>query len=177
MPITNVAPETALVKGDGIPIWWQSTDAAMLSSAAAGTPSSVPAQTSRTGGGLVAEPTDSSAISSPSSPETSNTAAASDPESSGLSTGAKAGIGVGVAAGVIAAGLLMGFFLWRRRRNRSRNVGAPPPVHMADVYAGAPSAAPPPVYGHERQKMHPAYPRHEMQGDDTRYELPGTLSK
>lgn len=171
MPTTNQAPESELVKGDGIPIWWQQSDAAMLSSAAAGTPSSVPAETSRTGGGLVVEPTDSSAISSPTSPGTTNTA--SGEESSGLSTGAKAGIGVGVALGVVVIGLVLGFFLWRRRRNRTKEVGGPQPVHMGDVYPSTPGGAPPPVYGHERQKMDPVYARQEMQGDDTRYELPG----
>lgn len=36
-PIVTKAAEPTVVKGDGIPIWWQSTDAQKLSSAAAAT--------------------------------------------------------------------------------------------------------------------------------------------
>lgn len=168
--VTNMATETALVKGDGIPIWWQSSDSAVLSAAAAQTPSSTAAETSKSGGGLIGEPTESNASGSAASPSTSNTALGQS--NSGLSTGAKAGIGVGVSLGVIVIGLVMGFFLWRRRRSRSKPIGELP---TQTGYAGAGKTGPPPVM-YQRQEMEPAepvYPRHEMEGE-TRHELPGS---
>lgn len=47
--------------------------------------------------------------------------ATSIPSSDGLSTGAKAGIGIGAAVGAIALALLA-YFLWRRRRRRTKGV-------------------------------------------------------
>ncbi|KAH7393866.1 hypothetical protein DE146DRAFT_110279 [Phaeosphaeria sp. MPI-PUGE-AT-0046c] len=167
-PVTNMATETAIVKGDGIPIWWQSTDASMLSAAAAQTPSSMTVEVSKTGGGLVGEPTGSSSstsASAASSPDISSTAVG---ESSGLSTGTKAGIGVGVSVGVIVIGLLMGFFFWRRRRSRSKKVGELP-VQLGNGNGGGKFG--PSVY--QRQEMNPVYPRQEMDGE-TRHELPGS---
>jgi hypothetical protein len=88
-PIVTKAAEPTIVKGDGIPIWWQSTDAQKLSSAAAATPT---------------RPDDSRY-------DNSTTDVASN-----LPEAAKIGIGVGVSLSVIA-GLLIGIYVGRKRRN------------------------------------------------------------
>ncbi|KAH7393817.1 hypothetical protein DE146DRAFT_633768 [Phaeosphaeria sp. MPI-PUGE-AT-0046c] len=90
-PMTTTATGLTLVKGDGIPIWWQSTDTEMLSSVAAATSTSWNEYKS---GHSIEIPV------------------------VGLSIGAKTGIGIGVSALVIAS-LLLTFFLLRKRWNRT----------------------------------------------------------
>jgi hypothetical protein len=89
------------VVGDGVPIWWQSSDAKVLASASTMTTNGATA-------GTIPNLSTASPTSNPS-------------DSSGLTTGAKIGIGVGIPVAVIAGlaiGLLFGL---KRRRDRKAN--------------------------------------------------------
>ncbi|KAH3906903.1 hypothetical protein HBI56_064530 [Parastagonospora nodorum] len=150
--MTNTIVSDTSVHGDGIPIYWQSSDAEVLSRAAAMTPTSDP--------GSVASPSNASAYSS-SAPTSSGIAQTGSSPSAGLSTGAKAGIGAGVPIAVIAL-LMMGFFFWKRRRDRrgdsegmkvqTGEMGTEKQVHMAP--------------------NHGQHQRYEMQGEAITHELP-----
>jgi hypothetical protein len=65
-----------------------------------------------------------------------------DGSNGGLSTGAKAGIGVGVSLGVLLIAGIVGFFLWRRRKQRlaaaqgQQQPYVPPPGGMSELGAG-----------------------------------------
>jgi hypothetical protein len=85
------------VAGDGIPIMWQSSDAALLARASTITP------------------TIQSTITIASSIIPSTTTISTQPH--GLSTGAKIGIGVSIPLAIIA-GLVVGLLLWKKRRGR-----------------------------------------------------------
>lgn len=148
-----------IVQGDGIPIYWQSSDVEVLSRAAAMTPTGTASS--------VASPSnaDASPSSVPSSPGALQTGSLPP---AGLSTGAKAGVGAGIPIAVIAA-LVMGSLLWKRRRDRRvvsegmatqrAELGAEKQVHMAPV--------------------HGLHQRYEMQGDSEVpvHELPATAQK
>lgn len=105
---TTIASDLT-VFGDGIPIWWQSSDEAIFASASIAAMASFANATS---------PTQTQASVPSSTPTTSKISPASDPETS-LSGGAKAGIGVGVALGVLGAALASFLFLSLRRKNRA----------------------------------------------------------
>jgi hypothetical protein len=104
---------TALsVWGDAVPIWWQSSDLAMLASASTVTPPATSAPT----GTAQSLPT-ASVLSSTDTPSPSST---STGQPGSLSTGAKVGIGIFVPIAVIA--IFMGIFIFsRQRRNREGN--------------------------------------------------------
>jgi hypothetical protein len=85
------------VAGDGVPIMWQSSDAALLARASTITP------------------TIQSTITAASSIIPSTTTISS--QSHGLSTGAKIGIGVSIPLAIIV-GLVVGLLLWKKRRGR-----------------------------------------------------------
>lgn len=164
---TSTIASNSFVAGDGIPIWWQSSDIALLASAssallsppitttdAALTATRV-AQTSRT-------------VSIPSSTSTRSS------ESGGLKRSQKIGIGVGVPLFLIAA-LLIGYLVFRRHRNKRRHGGAYTPgiddgsgieVNMASEncrYDGMQEL--PAAIGSDQKRYH----------DDEPQELPGTF--
>ena len=105
-------------------------------------------------------------------------------EDTGLTTGAKAGVGVGVAAGVIALGVLIWFFMKKRRNNQT-------PPQKEDVAvtkaSGTPVTVPAPMYEKDTYKTGDATTPAEMSGDgrpvemDNQtsfvYELPGNDRK
>jgi hypothetical protein len=101
---TTTVDQAATVQGDGIPIWWQSSDSAILAAAVTQTLAGL-SESSQT----LSTPT-SSATQSPAAP-------AEQDESSGLSTGAKIGLGVGIPIAVLL-GLATAFILIRRRKAR-----------------------------------------------------------
>ncbi|KAH8805101.1 hypothetical protein F5884DRAFT_440466 [Xylogone sp. PMI_703] len=96
---------TWTIFGDGIPVWYQSSDLALFRAATA-TKSSTTSSTS----------TSTSPTSTSTSPATSTPTSNS---SSGLSTGAKIGIGVGIPLAVLALGII-GFAYYMRRRRKNR---------------------------------------------------------
>ncbi|KAF8851838.1 hypothetical protein BDZ45DRAFT_695594 [Acephala macrosclerotiorum] len=97
------------VLGDGIAVWWQSSD---LKAFAGATQTSSPTSTN----------TQTTTTHSQTSTETS--------KPSGLTSGAKIGIGVGIPLAVIAIGLV-GFFLYFRRRRRTPVAQTGPPEYVA----------------------------------------------
>jgi hypothetical protein len=103
-----------VIQGDGIPIFWQSSDLSILEAATTATVSF----TSQAPTGILR--------SSPASTMPSNTSVASPSTSasaaavSGLSTGAKIGLGVGISLGAIVI-LLLGVCIWLLHRNISRS--------------------------------------------------------
>jgi LPXTG-motif cell wall-anchored protein len=142
-------------------------------------------------------PSSSSGSSDPSNTTTTTTTSSSgsssSPSSSGLSTGAKAGIGAGIGGAVLIALVLLGLFLFRRRKQRSttmhdkavepyKPVATPPDTTMTGTNAQAPPPHQnPQAFG--RHEMYndseaakyemPAPPRAEVQGRESPAELPG----
>lgn len=91
-PTTTSFTFSTTAVGDGVPIWWQSSDAEVLASVSTMMPTN--------------QPTIGASITS---------------NSSGLMTGAKIGIGIGIPMAVIA-GLVIGLiFSMKRRRDRKAN--------------------------------------------------------
>ncbi|KAE8442742.1 hypothetical protein EG329_002882 [Mollisiaceae sp. DMI_Dod_QoI] len=123
---TSSVRATTTIACDGIPIWWQDADAAVLS--AASTISSASSTSS------TATNTQSSSASSTAS----NTATGTpSPSKSGLSTGAKAAIGVCIP--VVFLALLAGVF-WFFRTRRKRAIDAQ--THQGVAYEPYTGAAP-----------------------------------
>lgn len=157
------------VKGDGVPIMWQSSDAEVLGRAYA--------QTQKDGVATATSPPPTSSATQSSSPATSLSAPQSN--SGDLSMGAKIGIGVGIPVAVLL-GLILGFLLWRRRRAR-QDTGA---VYQDDQHQSQyptaelehrDRAEAPVYYGHEQTPVYeiqstPAahHNRHELPGADQR---------
>ncbi|KAH8599987.1 hypothetical protein B0O99DRAFT_611517 [Bisporella sp. PMI_857] len=106
--------------GDGIPVWWQSSDLKLFATP----PTSTSTTTSQTTTGT--STSDTSAPTNTGSPSSGG---------GGLSTGAKIGIGIGVPIVVIALAALA-FGLWYRARKRYRVVN--PELEGSSVGAGAP---------------------------------------
>jgi hypothetical protein len=153
-PITNTWISATQVAGDGIPVMWQSSDAALLA---------------RVSTMMVASPSITGTPSPPTGTlSPSSTLSAISPSGSGgLSTGGKIGLGVGIPVAVIA-GLAMGFFFWRRRRRHSRQtrtepgIGAPVHEEQRDTDPKEMSGQPT-EYVHEIQSHPEAYhSRHEL---------------
>lgn len=166
-PTTNKWVTGTAVGGDGIPIWWQSSDVAMLARASA------MASTAEVTANAQSVSRSTSGTALPS--DTSTAAATSG--SGGLSTGAKIGIGVSVPVGFLVA-LLLGFLLWRRRRNRQ---GTDAGIGRDDMTQQEKTGLPTPstVDGnvHELHSPHSYGSRHELPPDTTwhrRSELPET---
>jgi hypothetical protein len=97
------------VYGDGVPVWWQSSDEAIFAVAGSTT---ISASTPLASSLMHAQTSAQSSKLSPSDP--SNSVSAST-QQEGLSGGAKAGIGVGIAVGVLVAMLAVILFCLRRR--------------------------------------------------------------
>jgi hypothetical protein len=127
-PTTRPWTKATVVKGDGIPIFWQKSDSAVLVRASAITMSSQASTVSMPG---------STSVDPSKSPTATGTPT---PSPDGLSTGAKIGLGVGIPVAIIAL-LAIGFLLWRKRREPA--VDANDTVHDPDhktEYKGAPAA-------------------------------------
>ncbi|KAF2645949.1 hypothetical protein P280DRAFT_465689 [Massarina eburnea CBS 473.64] len=153
---SSTQPSDSSIRGDGVPIWWQSSDMEVLRAAATMVPSSTGSITSS----AQTSPT-ASIASSTSTPTPTEPSPTDSP--SGISTGAKAGIGVGAAIAVAALAMGLYFFLMRKRRA----IAAGAPVHEADAYSGyeADSGAPK-EYAHLHEMSQPElqHPRYELAG-------------
>ncbi|KAF2805438.1 uncharacterized protein BDZ99DRAFT_539765 [Mytilinidion resinicola] len=168
---TSTFPADATAWGDGVPVWWQSSDDALLAEASTMTPSGASPTAITTGvtgsGGTAAQPSATTSI--PSS--TATTSASSTPKPSGLSTGAKVGLGVGIPLAIIA-GLALGYLLFRRRRGRGTTDG-----DAADVPLGKYEHDAPPEPYYDTQQP-PKQPAHELSSQREPYhgmhELPST---
>ena len=100
---------------DGVQVWWQSSDEALLSSVAQSTPSTATMPLT-----ITAISTTSPAVRSSASPATASSSPSPTVHApSGLPTGAKIGIGISVPAVALVA-LLFGFIVWRRRSKNSQ---------------------------------------------------------
>jgi LPXTG-motif cell wall-anchored protein len=140
-------------------------------------------------------PSSSSSSSDPSNTTTSSSSSgSSSSSSSGLSTGAKAGIGAGIGGAILIALVVLGLFLFRRRKQRStamhdkavepyKPVATTPDTTTTGTTAYAPPLhQDPQAFG--RHEMYndseaakyemPAPPRAEVQGRESPAELPGT---
>jgi hypothetical protein len=142
------------VKGDGVPIIWQSSDTEVRAYA----------QTQTDGVATATSPPPTSSATESSSPATSSSPPQSD--SGGLSVGVKIGLGVGIPVAVLL-GLILGFLLWRRRRAR-QDTGA---VYQGGKYQNQYAKA------ELEHKDRPKAPVYEMQSTPeayrSRHELPG----
>ncbi|KAF2650861.1 hypothetical protein K491DRAFT_696953 [Lophiostoma macrostomum CBS 122681] len=120
--LTTTIPGDTTVYGDGVPVWWQASDEAVLSAAAiAASTTSIPQTQTRPS----AQPATSSLSSASTAPASAH--------KSGLSTGAKTGIGVGIAAGAVC--VLVAALLFLRRKNRAKRLPelrGPAPVEKPD---------------------------------------------
>lgn len=151
------------VKGDGVPVMWQNSDAEALGRAYA--------QTKTTGTVVMTSSSTLSSNTGASSPASSTSPWNTD--SGGLSTGSKIGLGVGIPVAVLL-GLLVGFLLWRRRQTQ-RETGAvyqdqqPPEQYpRAELeHKGIPEA---PVYYAHEQAVHEIHSTPEAY--HSRHELP-----
>jgi hypothetical protein len=101
---TAIASPTYNVHGDGVPVWWQSSDLAAFA-AATGKPTSTA--------------TTLPSSSPPYSTSTSTNSPIPTPGPNGLTTGAKIGIGIGIPLVVIAIGIV-GFIIYIRSRRKTR---------------------------------------------------------
>jgi hypothetical protein len=150
---TTTVDKAATVQGDGVPIWWQNSDSAVLAAAA----TKMPTKTSE----------NSQALSTPTlSPSESLANLPKHNTKSGLSTGAKVGLGVGIPIAVLLA-LAIAFILLRRRKARKPAAV----MHSSSgngQYVAKVKQAP---VTHELRSE----PVHEMEGETTRKpELPAT---
>ncbi|KAH7092479.1 hypothetical protein FB567DRAFT_576852 [Paraphoma chrysanthemicola] len=157
---------STIVKGDGIPIFWQQSDSAVLARASTLT-------RKLQASSLLATPGPSSVAPS-TSPTLADTPA---PPSHGLSTGAKIGLGVGIPMAIIAL-LAIGFLVWRRRRNQ-QVLGANEVVHIPDNQTEYKDA---PGYGLSAGHNGNGQPQfHEMQTSPeeyhNRHELPSVAHR
>lgn len=105
-PVTTTTLTTwGRMQGDGVPIWWQSSDRAVSPAVATPSSSTTSANNAQT------SQTSSLPSNTQTPPSDSNTPR-------GLSPGAKAGIGVGVAAFFLLGALAVGMFVFVRRKKR-----------------------------------------------------------
>ena len=148
---TSSVRSTTTIGCDGIPIWWQATDAVVLSAASTITST---ASTSST-----ATNTQSSVTST-----TYNTSTGTPSLSSGLSTGAKAAIGVCIP--VVSLAILVGVF-WFFRTHRKRAIDAHQGVAY-EPHTGAPDKGPGGEYGYELDSERPV----EIYTEDRTYNQP-----
>jgi hypothetical protein len=137
-PRTETATTSAFAVGDGIPIWWQSSDAQLL--ARASDTSTIGSQTlvetSSTPGAALSKntstPTNSANTLTPtgsaSTPAPTNSTSSPFPQSGGFPLGAKIGLGVGIPVALLA-GLVIGILLLRRRRQRHPATNATSSFH------------------------------------------------
>jgi hypothetical protein len=147
-----------VVAGDGVPIMWQSKDAEVLASASVITTTVQSSTRSIT--------TTLGTTSRTSSPGTTGISSPG-----GLSTGAKIGVGVGIPVAVIA-GLVLGIFLWKRKRTQHIGQDRSLVYEQHDSSAENKGARAPPVpayYGAEPiHELHstpePYHARHELPG-------------
>lgn len=128
-PTTETATANAFAVGDGVPIWWQSSDAQVLARASAITIASqiptgnssspeaaIPVNTAsqtptgRATAGTAYRPGSSAGVTSPTS-----SAGSAPSQSNGLPRGAIIGLSVGIPVAVLV-GLVIGIFLLRKRR-------------------------------------------------------------
>lgn len=156
---TTTATTTVTVLGDGIPIFWQKSDEALLTRAFD------TALTTRT-----IDMTFTSNVSPVQPPPVSSATLLS----SGLSTGTKVGLGVGIPVAVILA-LVLGFFLWRWRNKQHRSVdeSAPAYEHHQGAAEYKDTHVTPASYGsplvHELQDHNQTYrTTHELPGGEQR---------
>ncbi|KAF2114096.1 hypothetical protein BDV96DRAFT_647582 [Lophiotrema nucula] len=156
---TTVASDSSVI-GDGVPIWWQSSDSKVLASASTLTPTPT---------GPTTAPTTAPTTGAQTGPMTSIPSQTSTPPSSGLSTGAKAGIGVAVPLAVIAIAAIA-FLLFRRRRKNAVVSGseAVPGMHSYDPKP--PTDAPHDYYSNQHQEPQELYSQPEAY--HSRHELP-----
>jgi hypothetical protein len=137
-----------MIYGDGVQIWWQRSDEAVLSAAAAATTSAP--STGRT----LSSSTQSVTYIPTSSPQ--------HPAAGGLSTGAKAGIGGGVAALVLIAGIAFALIFLRRKKKKE---GSQTELYLLPEHRGA---EPIEKYAHERPQELPVRDEPaELQGNDS----------
>jgi len=153
---TVVKNDSYTIYGDGIPVWWQSSDLKAFAAATGPTPTSGSPTTTGTQQTL-------SNTSQTSSPTSSPSATSS---SSGLSSGAKIGIGIGIPLGVIAIGAIA-FFLFFRRRGR-KQVAQTEDEYKAPGQTGEPTNA---GLVQELQGNNTLYDPHNSAGQ---HELPGS---
>jgi hypothetical protein len=157
-------PKGKLIVGDGVPVWYQSTDSKVLAAATHTAVSQMSSQTSSPGAAQTPSSTPPPTMSPGSStPETNS--------DSGLSTGAKIGLGVGIPLAIIL-GLVLGWLIFRRRQAKmslhpSQDMAEQQPYH--DAYARE-LAAPKTYYAQTHELENPTY---EMAGHSSKpYEMP-----
>lgn len=155
---TTVAKES-IIKGDGVQIWWQSSDEALLASASGILLQTIAPETATTTTLAQTGATTSIAMST-------STGALGGGGSGGLSMGAKAGIGAGIPIAVFA-GLAMGYFLFRRQWKNSAIKGGDVQEDHIGMDAYDPKLGGPLLYGsqpaHEiHSQPEPYYSRHEL---------------
>jgi len=117
--VTVTAASRAIVEADGVPIWWQSSDAAFLAAASTRSESmaSTPKGSSRTD---ISSSVSSSLLNLP--PLSVGRTTSSPRSSGGLTQEGKLGIGVGVGLGIpfaVVIGLAVGYFLFGTRKRNS----------------------------------------------------------
>lgn len=142
---TTTVDKEATIQGDGIPIWWQSTDSAVLAAAAVQTSAGVSGS--------------SQTLSTPTSSPSQSTGAPPEQDTdSGLSNGAKIGLGVGIPI-VVLIGLAIAFILFRRRRTK-KTLGTSHTDNMYGHHAPVAELMQPPIKYELRSE-----PIHEMEGE------------
>ncbi|KAJ4294112.1 hypothetical protein N0V90_007802 [Kalmusia sp. IMI 367209] len=121
--------------------------------------------------------TKSSAASSTSTDSATGTpnSPASGQSSGGLSTGAKAGIGAGVGIVALIALVVLGLFLWRRRRRNQQSQGHT--IIEGDKYNAESSSAPAYEMPQLGAVKYEAYgtPQAELHNESQPAELPGEI--
>jgi hypothetical protein len=135
---TSSVRDTTTISCDGIPIWWQATDAVVLSAASAIT-------------SIVSISIGSTYTQSSATSTAYNTSTGTPSPSSGLSTGAKAVIGVCIP--VVSLAILVSVF-WFFRTRRERAIDAHQGVAY-EPHTGAPDKGPGGEYGYELHSERP----------------------
>jgi hypothetical protein len=156
--LSNVQLKATEAKGDGVPIWWQSSDQEVLAAALTTTVTPEDLKTTSTQS-LPTHSLPTAPITNPTSTPTSSVQKQPNTSTS-LSTGAKAGIGVGAFIGVAILALAV-VWIFLRRKRRALNVKAEP-VHEA-------------FPGHLKQQQ--AYEMLNPEVHQTAHELPGPVQK
>ncbi|KAH5435988.1 hypothetical protein HBI16_117230 [Parastagonospora nodorum] len=111
-------PKGYPVQGDGVPVWYQSSDSQVLAAAAT--------RTAGESSSLASRMSSASTAQTPTSTPPPTGSPAVQPESTsssgGLSTGAKIGLGVGIPVAIIF-GLVLGWLIFRRRKAKAVPAG------------------------------------------------------
>ncbi|KAF2489093.1 hypothetical protein BU16DRAFT_531503 [Lophium mytilinum] len=172
---TSTFASDATAWGDGVPIWWQNSDDALLAAASTMLPSASSSTVPTTGlasTGGTARPSATTSI--PSSTAATSASSTAVPGVGGLSTGAKVGLGVGIPVAIIA-GLALGYLLFRRRQGRGTPYGGATDVQLGKYRHNAP---PGPYYDGQQP---PNQPTHEIYSQPEPYhsmhELPSTTQQ